>query len=338
MVYPPFVSKHATIGIPAPSNGVHLEGKLMAEFAKAKLEHMGHTLMVSPNRFHTEGIVSANSQERAQEFLTLWQHPKTELLLALTGGEFEVELLPFLPLEQLAKTPKWFQGFSDNTALCFTLTVTQNVATLYHYNLRNFGYKQWHKSHQQSVQFWQGLQTTFTSFSHYEPPNENPPLCVPNKMHCTQTTKHTQENASENFSLTGRMLGGCLDILVCLCGTPYDQVKQFNKRYESDGVLWYFETCELNPAETKRALWQLKNAGWFENANGFLFGMPLNNDAYKGLTFQEACLDVLSPLLKPILFGCNIGHIKPTVPVVNGSLATVTKQANKLTYHYELKP
>ena len=52
-----------------------------------------------------------------------------------------------------------------------------------------------------------------------------------------------------NFTMQGRLLGGCLDCLSNLAGTKYDKVAEFNEKYKEDGVIWFIESCDLSVME-----------------------------------------------------------------------------------------
>ena len=65
-----------------------------------------------------------------------------------------------------------------------------------------------------------------------------------------------------------------MDCLVNLLGTQFDYVNQFNEKYKEDGIIWFLECCDLNVMGIRRAMWQMKNAGWFQHVKGFLIGRP----------------------------------------------------------------
>ena len=44
----------------------------------------------------------------------------------------------------------------------------------------------------------------------------------------------------------GRLIGGCADILTLLCGTKYDKVSEFAKKYEKDDKLPRCLSTSLN--------------------------------------------------------------------------------------------
>ena len=120
--------------------------------------------------------------------------------------------------------------------------------------------------------------------------------------------------------MSGRLLGGCLDCLVNLCGTRYDQVSQFNGKYASDGVLWFIE------------------AGWFDKASGFIIGRPLHFDEpMMGLDQYMAVYDIVSRHRVPILMDADLGHLSPMVPLITGSYATVQAEGNEWNVKMELR-
>ena len=54
-------------------------------------------------------------------------------------------------------------------------------------------------------------------------------------------------------------------------------------------MLWYFDNCELNIAGFYRTLWQMKQAGWFNNAKGFLIGRtPVSKEMFD-FNFRNPC-------------------------------------------------
>jgi muramoyltetrapeptide carboxypeptidase LdcA involved in peptidoglycan recycling len=135
--------------------------------------------------------------------------------------------------------------------------------------------------------------------------------------------------------MKGILLGGCLDCLINMCGTKYDKVKEFNKKHP-EGVIWFLEACDLSPLGIRRALWQLKEAGWFENANGFLIGRPLCGEAnWMGVDRFNAVTDILGELGKPMLLDIDLGHVPPALPIITGANAKVVYKNENIYIHYE---
>jgi len=338
MIYPKFLEKGQTIGIPAPSSGL-VEDKILKYNQALKSVHkLGYKTVESENRFCDDFHVSATSSVRAEEFLRMWKNENINAIISLGGGEFMVEILPFLKAEEFKKsTPKFFQGFSDNTVLVYYLTTSLDIATIYGYNFLNFGMKKWHGSLNDNFSLLTGQNFSFKSMEKYQTKRYKNPKKILSGFNLTKNVKWTNVAGNKKVSFTGRMIGGCLDILVTILGTKFDKTKEFIEKYASDGIIWYLETCDLTVPETIRALWQLKNADWFKYVKGFVFGRPLISKTFCDLTNRKAVVSQLSDLNVPIIMNADIGHLPPTMPVLNGAIATVNYENYKGEITYSLK-
>ena len=121
-------------------------------------------------------------------------------------------------------------------------------------------------------------------------------------------------------------------------GTVYDKVKEFNEKYKEDGIIWFLEACELNVMSIRRALWQMKEAGWFEHVKGFLIGRPLMfGQEMFGIDQYRAVTDVLAEYNVPIIMDLDIGHLAPMMPIICGGTAKVSAKGNDITIQYTFK-
>ena len=50
---------------------------------------------------------------------------------------------------------------------------------------------------------------------------------------------------SNEVNVKGRIIGGCIDLIDALSGTKYDGTLEFIERYKEDGIIWYFDNCDL---------------------------------------------------------------------------------------------
>lgn len=116
-----------------------------------------------------------------------------------------------------------------------------------------------------------------------------------------------------------------MDCLINLTGTRFDQVKQFNEKYKEDGIIWFLEACELNVMSIRRAIWHMKNAGWFQYVKGFLIGRPLcyGEEAF-GIDHYRAVTDLLAEYQVPVIMDLDIGHFSPMMPLVCGGTVDVS--------------
>ena len=143
----------------------------------------------------------------------------------------------------------------------------------------------------------------------------------------------------DEITFSGRLIGGCLDCLTILAGTPYQDAKGFSEKYKDDGIIWFLEACDLNVYSIRRAIWNLRETGWFSHVKGFLIGRPgaaFGEDMF-GLNQYNAVTDILGEFGVPILMDLDIGHHPPMIPMLCGALADVTFADNHLKINYSLK-
>ena len=145
------------------------------------------------------------------------------------------------------------------------------------------------------------------------------------------------DECDTEIAFEGRLVGGCMDCLVNLTGTSFYKVKEFNERYADDGIIWFLESCDLNVFAIRRAMWQMDNAGWFKNVKGFLIGRPLcYGQEMMGLDQYEAVLGIIGKYNVPVIMDADLGHLSPTMPLICGSVATVSIKGNNYSIDMKL--
>ena len=225
-------------------------------------------------------------------------------------------------------------GYSDNTNLVFTLTTLCDTAAIYGPCAPAFGMKPWHPAIREAFQLLCGRKFSFAGYSKYEVepfkskerPLEPYACTEPRKIIAYDPARGILPDGQQGAELafSGRLVGGCLDCLATLCGTPYDRATAFAERYRDDGIVWFLEACDLTVFGIRRALWQLKNAGWFRHVSGFLIGRPLAaQEDLLGLDHIHAVTDTLAEFGVPILMDVDIGHLPPMIPLISGSCAQI---------------
>ena len=79
-----------------------------------------------------------------------------------------------------------------------------------------------------------------------------------------------------------------------------------------------------------------KEAGWFRNAVGFIFGRPAMYEMIYDISYEEAVYSVLGDLSLPIL-NADIGHKPPQFTIINGAMAHVkSKEKREQSYLKEV--
>lgn len=339
MIYPDLLKEGYSIGVTATSSGFDEEVDFRRlDSAINHFRELGYPVITTPNvRTDYKGR-SSDGRTRAKELLGLIKDPDVRAIIAASGGDFLVEMLSYLDFAAIKDNPKWIQGFSDTTGLGFTITTNLDIATIYSYNFSSFGMKNWHKSLRDNLLILEGNDIVQESFEHYQE-GYYPRITGLEEFVLDKKVewKNIQAKGSsdEGISLHGRALGGCLDILLNLVGTRFDKTVEFAERYAEDGILWFLESYNLSSDAMIRGLWQLKEAGWFKNAVGFIFGRPAMYEVQYDINYEEAIYTVLGELDLPIIWDADIGHVSPQFTMINGALATVKSSDKKGSIIFE---
>lgn len=329
----PFLKYGSTISMIAPSFGVTTEPYLTRYNAsKRNLERIGFHIKEGQNVHLDQGIVSSNTpKKRAEEFIHAYQDSTSDCIFSVGGGELMVDILPYINFNTIKKLPpKWFVGYSDNTNLVFPLTTLCDVVTVYGPCATTFYEKPIRLSERNTLRMLMG-EKEFLGYDSYSKETSNPSSPF-QRLSLDRKKTIIPVNYTEPFS--GTLIGGCLDCLLTLCGTRFDKVRRFQKEHH-EGLIWFLEACDLSPLSYRRGLFQLKEAGWFDNVKGFLIGRPLCiDDRIMGVDHINAVTDILSDLGAPILLDVDLGHLPPVLPIKCGAYATVSYLKKNIKMEY----
>ena len=323
MKYPKFLMDYATIGVSAPSDGVTDSVKLnRLDHANLKFSELGYTILETESVRKSEKGVSNDAKTRAREIEYLFEDSTVQSIICVGGGDFLLEMISQLDTDKIKKNPKWIQGYSDPTGLLYLITTKLDIATIYGDNFKSFGMEKWHLSLQNNLEILKGNLVKQNNFDFYEKESLDYESGLEGYHLDTPVLWKSLSNHSKVL-LKGRLIGGCLDLLVSLIGTRFDYTKDFIERYKNDGIIWYFDNCELTSEDVIRALWQLKEAGWFQYTKGILFGRSMTNSSYYDISFEDALRRGLNGLDIDVLWDLDIGHVKPSLTLINGAIVSV---------------
>lgn len=326
MRYPGFLPENGTIGFVAPSFGCATEPYKTAFInAQRKWEEQGYKLQLGPNCYEEKGIGISNTPDKCgKELEESYCGKNNDCIVSCGGGELMCEILDYIDFEKIKEAdPKWYMGYSDNTNMTFLLTTLCDTAAIYGPCAAAFGMEPWHPSLQDAMDVMTGKKLALHGYDKWEKESlkdETNPL----EPYNVTEPSLIRRFPDKELEFSGRLLGGCMDCLVNLLGTKYDNVCNFIDMYKNDGILWFLEACDLNVMGIRRAMWQMEHAGWFKNCSGFLIGRPLcHGEEMMGLDQYRAVYDVIEKYNVPVVMDVDIGHIAPMMPLICGSMATV---------------
>lgn len=327
--YPEPLHPGDTIGITAPSSGVSEKLHPRLELCIQHLRNQGFKVIEGECLRGNNKHVSAPREKRARDLLALWKNKEVKAILPPWGGELLIHLLPCIDFNELATaTPKWLLGYSDTSALLFALTTMTGIATAHGTTLMEMVPGQCVVS-----QRWKDVlslrpgetlrQESSQAFQIKGVRWEAEPAA---QFHLSEKTnwqclRRGQPLTAVSFS--GRTIGGCMDTLSCLAGTPFGDIRQFAERVERDGIVLYLENVEKNPTDMCRILWNLRLAGWFERLTGLVLGRSAAQDD-DAFTYMDALHDVFDDMDIPVIYDADVGHRPPQITIINGALASFT--------------
>ncbi|WP_044639866.1 S66 family peptidase [Risungbinella massiliensis] len=325
------------IAVTAPSSGVEKEIHHFLLESRIRLTQAGYNIHEGKTIWNQYKSASAPKEVRANELMDYLTDPSVSAIIPPWGGEFTIDILPLLDWDKLRNLPpKWILGYSDISTLCFVYTLLTGSATAHGVNYVDLRAPKWDTltgrwAEVLAIPF--GSTIKQVSSEYYQSSWEKAFQDKHSGYHLdTPTVWKTLDSFAqrEKITMSGRLLGGCVETLVSLAGTRFAPIPSFIREYAPEGVLWYLECCESSAAQLYRALWTMRENGWFEHANGVLFGrMTSSYRDTEDFTYIDALNEIFTSNQIPVVYDTDIGHVPPQLIMVNGAQAEVTVQDGK---------
>lgn len=343
MRFPKPLKKGDTIAIVAPSFGATTEPyNFRFNEAVRRFKERGYNVEIGGCCYKSDGLgISTDPKTAAAELQKYYLDPKINAVFSCGGGELMCETVSYVDFEKLKTAePKWFIGYSDNTNFIFPLVTLCSIPAIYGQNAPGFG-KPWEQSELDAWNLLEGKSFTVSGYPKFQNPDvesEDPlsPYILTDKKELVSYIPSKNGNtlkllpSDEKLEFDGTILGGCLDCIVGLSGTRLENVCRFNEEHKK--IIWVLESCDYNPMDIRRALWHLKESGWFKNAAGFVFGRPLAafRQEIMGVNQYNAVTGILGDLGVPIVLDADIGHIDPAMPLIIGADSKISVKNNEI--------
>ncbi len=327
--YPQPLRPGNVIGVTAPSAGIDETMRARFEFCKVTLEARGYEVRVG-ECLYSDDIVSAPATKRADELMRMLLDPSVALVMPPWGGELLINILPHLDFERLASAPpKWFAGWSDGSVFTLPLAIHTGGASVHGMNFMDSAF-----APARGVAAWwdvvglepggsfeqRSLAAHQRGFKDY--------VAFPDVTQWEPDVASRWQvlGADRPIEVSGRMVGGCIDVLSKLVGTRYGDIDRFARERAPEGLIIYLENCESKAADACRSLHQFRLADWFKHANAILIGRT-KAEPTGAFTQVDAIADALGGLNVPVLYDVDISHVPPQLMVVNGALGAVRYEA-----------
>ncbi len=274
------------------------------EPAVAAVKALGFEPVVYPSCYFDSrhGYLAADDAQRAKDIQDALADPTIDGVLSIRGGYGAHRILPLLDFEAIAKTPKYFSGYSDVTALHTAFNGTCGFVT-YH--------------------------TIMPSTEYYKDVDEYSMDYLRRALFGTLTG--SLENPVDvpmttlvGGSAEGILCGSNLSLLTTSLGTPWE--------LDTKGKILFLEDIGEKTYRVDGMLTQLRNAGKFDDCAGVLLGAWTDcppEYPERALLLPEIFNELIVPAGKPTLMDVQCGHILPTMSLPLGE--RVRMDADKKT-------
>ena len=286
LIYPQALQSGDCIGLVAPASPVQRE-KLLE--GVAILEALGFRVHYTPKIFDTERYLAGSDAARVEDLHAMFANPEIKAIFCARGGYGSQRLIPYLDPALITANPKLFLGFSDITSLLLYFYQCCGLVTL-HGPAVAFDFMR-DMATDVTCQFM-GLVTGDMDAMQL-PPSDLTVIC--------------------SGEADGRLVGGCLSLVVCTIGTPFQP--------ETRDTILFLEDRGERYYAIDRMLTYLRLAGIFEGVRGVVFGeiepMEADRDCAYGLV--DIIADVLGDLAVPVLYGLRAGHCRQSLTLPLGT-------------------
>ena len=287
---PPRLQAGMTIGVVAPSSQIFERSDI--ERGVAALERLGFHVVFAPHARDRYGYLAGSDRDRADDLLALFFRDDVDAVMCMRGGVGANRTANALDRDLLAKLadlpPKPFIGFSDITVPHAIFAKELNWVT-----------------------FYGPMISTFLRATEYTSPPSAAPLMETEPFDILPDPDDPYVETMVEGVAEGELVGGCLQLLAALVGTPWE--------VETAGKILFFEDVHVPPFSIDRSLSQLIAAGKLQECAGIVIGehtdcAPRNASS---LSLEQVFDDLIRPLGIPTLYHLPIGHGKhlATLPI-----------------------
>lgn len=339
MIYPEFLFENDVIGICAPSAGV---GEKLDSFdMSVDVLHEIGLRTYETESVRNEGCPSAPAEVRGYEFNSLFADDDIKAVMSAAGGDYNIEMLPYIDQKLVKSHPKLFAGYSDPTSIEMLLTTRLDIATVYGVNAGAWDWRPLHQFHVNALEILTGNivdQESYDCWASGGYNEETGEYDMDAPVEWTVLRPEGGEFCEDGYlDVTGRLIGGCIDVIDWMIGTPYEDLQGFCSRYADDGFIWFFDTFELNPMQLMYSMNKMKMMGLFDNARAVVFGRVCFPGEADDIDYLEQLERVFGDTDVPVIWGADIGHTKPSMTVINGSVGHLVCEDGRAWLSMELR-
>lgn len=285
--------------------------------AKERLEKdFGLKVLVMPNALKGVDFLYNHPELRAKDLMDAFENKEVKAIFNAIGGCDSIRLLPYINFETIKNNPKIFTGFSDATTIHFMLNKA-GVCSYYGASVMN-NFAEYVKINDYTKNAI--INTLFKPKSNQEILSS--PVCSykkdtvwwkPENINVQRKfykDEHGYELLQGSGVVSGKLIGGCIDVFENLLGTKiWPKPAHFKNK-----ILCLETSNEDMPVEVLEAILRnLTAQGIFDVISGILVGKPASEEVYE--KYKNAYKKIIGVEAKrpnlPIMYNVNFGHAEP---------------------------
>lgn len=276
------------------------------------LKEWGYTPVLAPNLGKKHGSFAGTPEQRKEDLMWALRNPEIKAVMSTRGGYGSIQQLQQIPLDTLAKYPKWIIGYSDITSI--------------HSAMVNAGVMSIH-AHMCGYLYDKEVEKLFA-----DDPNA-PDSCSLALRNILAGGVPKYEVSAHKYNhlgkASGMLVGGNLSVFCGMIGSEYDFLK-------NDNIILFFEDVSENTSSVNRMIQQMKILGILDKVKGIIVGQFTDYSPNSDFKKME---DMLNEELKkydiPIAFNFPVGHVDENYPMIEGATVTLNVKKNGVTLTFD---
>lgn len=335
---PPLLKKGDIVAAVSPSWGGAFVYPDRYEIGKKQFEKtFGVKVVEMPHTLCSPDDLDKNPRWRADDINAAVKNPDIKAIISTIGGDDSVRLLPYLDYRAIAENPKFFIGYSDPTAIHFAF-LKAGVSSVYGPAFlttfaENGGIFDYVRDSFEKILFTGKISGEIKPSKFWA----NEFLDWGNPENQKQKRKRIPNKGYRfiqgNHPIQGRLIGGCLEVLEMIKGTPVWP----DKKVWKDCIL-FIDLSEEAPSPTylTRCLRNYAAAGILKRLKGILVGRPCNVPTTDFDKYDDALLHAVRTEAglpdMPIVTRMDFGHTDPICCLPYGGLTEINPAQKTVSF------
>jgi muramoyltetrapeptide carboxypeptidase len=296
-IKPPALKPGDTVAVVAPAAAIE---RSYLERGVNALGAMGFRVKVSERVLARAGILAGSDEERARELQEAFADDSVRAIFAARGGYGCGRILPLLDFATIARSPKAFVGYSDETFLLNTIVQHAGMVAFH--------------GPMVAMDFAHGLSAR--SVEHMR------------RLLCGELPSF-ELDARESIKpgkAEGEIIGGCLSVVVAMLATSYAP--------DFKGKVLFLEDTGERAYRVDRMLVQLRQSGALRGVVALVVGaiQPVEGSEPEGRAIAEFIAEQTADLGIPVLTGVEAGHGTENLTIPFGVRVKVDAGTRKIHF------